>query len=179
MSFFSSSSASSVAPRAAGQIAAEHYSEKASEFTSEAAAAELAALGLSRAELAALTDQGCVIAERRGASTSVFKLRFRLGGRQKTKYLGSDAAAAARIGQALAAWQAPRQRDRRLRCCAAKGRALLRDVKRRLEGSLQAAGFKFHGRAIRRPRCSGPVIGQEQAPIAQQGDRSERRRAER
>ena len=71
------------------------------------APAGLAGLKLGARELRALRRQGFVARERRGGGW-VYRLRFRVGGRQTTRYVGTDAAKAAEVQQSLAAWQAGR-----------------------------------------------------------------------
>lgn len=114
----------------------------------------LADLGLGAAERAALRRQGFVSLEFRGQGQIVFKLRFRLGGRQRVRYVGADADRACRVQQALFRWQQDRRRELALGRLSRDAASLLRDIKRRLEPHLNGAGLRFHGRAIRRPRGS-------------------------
>ena len=61
----------------------------------------MAKLGLAPGEIKALATQGFVARERRGGRI-YWKLRFRVGGRQRVRYLGSDATKAAAIRAELA-----------------------------------------------------------------------------
>jgi len=91
----------------------------------------LGVLGLSREDYEALTRQGFVAPEYRGKpgcqSGPHFKLRWRLGGRQRVLCLGCDPACAALVREALAELQRPI----RLARLAAK---MLREANRRLHG---------------------------------------------
>jgi hypothetical protein len=116
----------------------------------------LARLEFNAAELAALRRQGFVAREIRGKRTSVFKLRFRFGGRQRVRYLGTDADEAERIQNELNELQGGRRADLALGRLSRSAAQLLRDSKLRLEPWVQRAGLRFHGRAIRRPRAPSP-----------------------
>lgn len=119
----------------------------------ESALAALLKLGLSPEELAALACQGFVAREQRSPGPPLHKLRFRLDGRQRVKSLGRDALLAARIQTALDGLQRGRRLQlvqRQLRRQAARA---LRSCKPQLAPALIAAGLKFHGWAIRKPRC--------------------------
>jgi hypothetical protein len=111
------------------------------------------ALHLSPAEQELLRRQGTVVAERRRRRT-VYKLRFRFAGRQRARILGSDAAVAAGFRSLLAAWQAPQRHARAADRIADEARGALREAKIALRPLLEAAGFAFHGQAIRRRRKS-------------------------
>jgi len=111
-------------------------------------------LGLTPEELDSLRRQGFVASERRGPACIVFKLRFRMGGRQVVRYLGTDRDWADTVRRALSAWQSPQHAQRLLRQTERDSRRLLRSVKLRLIQAVEAAGLKFHGRQIRRPRQS-------------------------
>lgn len=86
----------------------------------------------------------------------MFKLRFRLKGRQKVKYLGCDAKRAAEIQVELDELQQSRNYDRRLRALARSASEQLREAKQRLEPLLEGTGWKLHGRAVRRTRRKKP-----------------------
>lgn len=86
----------------------------------------------------------------------MFKLRFRLQGRQKVKYLGCDAKRAAEIQGELDELQQSRHYDRRLRALTRSASEQLREAKQRLEPLLEGTGWKFHGRAVRRTRRKRP-----------------------
>lgn len=113
--------------------------------------ARLAALGLVADELEALRRQGSVVREVRGR-TIVYKLRFRLRGRQRTKYLGTDGERAARIARILQDLQRLRCIRRRLKEAVRESANGLRIAKRRLEPILESAGIRFHGFLPRRRR---------------------------
>src|SRR5689334_20089792 len=81
-------------------------------------------LGLSADALRSLRRNGYVATELRGRTTFVFVLRYRLGGRQKKKYLGSDAAMGEQVCAALIAWQEGRRATLQLK-------ALARETRRR------------------------------------------------
>jgi len=72
-------------------------------------------LGLTSAEVAAVARQGFVSAERRKRSMTVYKLRYRIAGRQRACYLGTDAAFAALIKTALARHQRAHRLNAELR----------------------------------------------------------------
>lgn len=112
----------------------------------------LRALGLGPDEAAALRRQGFVSSETRDGGKFVFKLRFRLGGRQRVKHVGTDRAQARRLQQTLERLQQDRRRTLALGRLNREAAKLLRDTKRRVEPLLNLAGYRFHGRAIRRPR---------------------------
>jgi hypothetical protein len=114
--------------------------------------ATLQALNLDAEELAALSHNGTIHQEQRGRNTIIFKLRYRLAGRQRVKYLGTDQNLVAQIQTELNDLQAVHQRNHELRRLGKQARALLRETKQRLLAPLAQAGLKFHGRAIRRPR---------------------------
>jgi hypothetical protein len=114
----------------------------------------LAELGLSAAAQAALARQGFVSRELRGRNTAVFKLRYRVAGRQHVRYIGTETRQAERVQQAVNELQTERRIDLAMGRLSREAARLLRDGKRRLEGPLAAAGYRFHGRAIRRRRAA-------------------------
>ena len=116
----------------------------------------LAELGLGPAEVAALKRQGFVSSEIRGQGEIVYKLRFRQDRRQRVKYLGADRDRALRLEQALRELQQCRRKALALGRLNREAAKLLRDGKRRVQPLLNSAGYRFHGRAIRRPR--GPHV---------------------
>lgn len=109
------------------------------------------ALGLSNLEIAALKRQGSVIGEKRG-SRVVYKLRYRMQGRQRTKYLGCDLEMTVEIKRQLEELQHSRRVMKSLRDYARIAAATLRQSKKQLEPLFADAGFRFHGQAIRRSR---------------------------
>jgi hypothetical protein len=112
----------------------------------------LAEHGLSAADQAALARQGFISREIRGRRSAIYKLRFRVDGRQRVHYLGTDVGGVRRVEEALRELQ----EDRRLELALARSHhelaQLFRESRRRLAAPLAAAGFRFHGRAFRRPR---------------------------
>jgi hypothetical protein len=111
-------------------------------------------LGLGDDELAALRRQGFVSQEVRRANKTVYKLRFRMGGRQRVKCLGADPLRAAAIAQALAELQQKRRTTLKLRRLQRDAARAIRRTKIQLEPHLIERGFRFHGLAIRRTRRS-------------------------
>jgi hypothetical protein len=79
-------------------------------------------------------------------------LRFRMGHRQRVRYLGCDEQQAARVQLELDALQQGRYLDRQLRELTQQAGRQLRESKRRLQPLIEVQGFKFHGRAIRQAR---------------------------
>ncbi len=118
----------------------------------EAAQRCLAELGLTAVDQAALARQGSISREVRGRRMAVYKLRFRVDGRQRVRYLGTEAGGVRRVEEALRVLQDDRRLELALGRLHHELAQLLRDSKRRLAAPLAAAGFRFHGRAIRRPR---------------------------
>ena len=116
----------------------------------------LTELGLTAADQAALARQGFISRESRGRRMAVYKLRFRVDGRQRVHYLGTEAGMVRRIEEALRALQDDRRLELALGQMHREVAVLLRKSKRRLAAPLAAAGYRFHGRAIRRPR---PPVG--------------------
>jgi len=116
----------------------------------------LLGLNLTLEELQALRKEGFVAAERRGRAAVIFKLRFRLAGRQQARYLGADPQRAAAIRAALVVQQQPRRLEqnlkRRLASHIATAQAVLQSIKPRLAEHVLEAGFRFHGRRLRRSR---------------------------
>jgi hypothetical protein len=131
------------------------------------AESRLARLRLNAEELAALRKQGFVSADHRGRARVCYKLRFRHAGRQHVRCLGSDPAVAARVRLELAELQASARLGRELGRRTQEARRALRGVKSSLEPLLAAAGYGFHGLAIRRRKCQqGPHEKQGASPLA-------------
>ena len=82
---------------------------------------------LNDEELRALSRQGFVHSERRGTKT-IFRLRFRVDGRQRVRYVARHDAAAIEAELALLQFQV--RAHRRLTRLAALARQLLRDRSR-------------------------------------------------
>jgi hypothetical protein len=112
----------------------------------------LAMLRLTDEDIAALGEQGFLAPERR-QNQRFFKLRFRRGGRQVVRYVGGTEAAAL-VAEELKILQAARRARRELERFGRVTRQRLREAKIELEPLILESGFKFHGRAIRRPRLS-------------------------
>lgn len=102
-------------------------------------------------EMNALRTQGFVTAERRG-SNLYFKLRFRVHGKQRVRYLGRDATLADRIRQELDAIRAPKRILQNMHRVDQHARRLLRQMKSELSPILAVHGYRFHGMAIRKAR---------------------------
>lgn len=117
-------------------------------------------LGLTSEELRALKRQGFVSQEARSKHTTVFKLRFRLNGRQNVRYLGTDPEQARLIKEELRQLQRARQIDAQLRTLTDEARRVLRAGPEQLESLVRQAGFMFHGRMIRCPRKGRKPIEQ-------------------
>lgn len=114
----------------------------------------LKSLSLTAAERTALARQGSVSAESRHRAGTVYKLRFRVNGRQVVKYLGTDPAAAAVVRRELEQLQRAVRTRTVSRRLVRSARALLRDNKQALRPEFERAGFFFHGYAVRRRRCA-------------------------
>jgi len=112
----------------------------------------LGILPIGSADRDALKQQGFVAAEYRHDRGPYFKLRYRVNGRQRVVYLGTNAWLADEIRRELAQLQADRRGDRELARLADEAHDVLRKSKQRLEGELRRVGLKFHGYAIRRSR---------------------------
>lgn len=130
-------------------------------------AANLAALGFKTEEIAALRQQGFVSSEMR-SGRMIYKLRFRLGGRQRVRYLGTNQEAADDVERLIQALQSSRRIKKQLRELDLEVTEKLKTLKQRLGPFLDRAGMKFHGLAIRSPRARSPettkpVIKQKEA----------------
>ena len=114
----------------------------------------LARLGLTAEEIAAVKRQGFVSAEMRGRKCMVFKLRFRIDGRQRVQYLGTDPLVADTVREELRRLQNGKRMDKNLQSLINEANRLLRETKSQLLPFAEAAGYRFHGRALRRTRRS-------------------------
>lgn len=112
-------------------------------------------LRLSADEVAAVARTGFVAHERRGSACLVYKLRFRMGGRQRVRYLGVDADFVGAVREALRDLQRQRDAQRNLRRLAVRARALLRELKPRIAADAEREGYHFHGLALRKGRDPG------------------------
>ena len=106
-------------------------------------------LALSEEELSALARQGSIRRERRGRKT-IFRLRYRVHGRQCVRYVSPRDAAA--LEAELTSLQRRVRARRRLTGLAALARQLLRQRKSTLAPLLEAHGYHYHGHQIRRFR---------------------------
>lgn len=145
--------------------------QKAQEYCKGTEVAEVAAgleaLRLGSEEIAALRQQGFVAGEVRTGRV-IYKLRFRLQGRQRVRYLGTDADKAVCVERLIQTLQRGRRIKKQLRDLNHDLTEKLGETKRRLEPFLDRAGLKFHGLAIRRPRAGG---ASRMVPLdKQQGD---------
>jgi hypothetical protein len=111
----------------------------------------LSRLTLTESDLRALRRQGHVAAERRNNRT-IYKLRFRVAGRQKVRYLGSDPEVAKSVAEELRGLQRPTRQERALRRLLTEVARYRRDFKAALIPHVQEIGCTFHGFEIRRPR---------------------------
>jgi hypothetical protein len=106
-------------------------------------------LALSDEELRGLTRQGVIRSERRGSKT-IFRLRYRVLGRQRARYVSRRDAAA--LEAELGTLQRQVRARRRLTRLAVLARQALRIRRSTLLPLLESRGFHFHGHQIRRSR---------------------------
>lgn len=106
-------------------------------------------LRLAASDIEDLARQGFVSVEQRG-NRCVHKLRFRSGGRQVVRSIAS-AVMANLVRAELERLQARRRICRELAALDHIARRQLRHAKAQLEPLMAANGWKFHGRAVRRP----------------------------
>ena len=107
--------------------------------------------------LAALRTQGFVPPEPHGRKR-IYKLRFRLDGRQHVRFLGDDEELARTVQEELRVLQRETRNQRQFADLRRRTRRILRQSKSALEGLLEEHGFHYHGQAIRkrrRPRAHG------------------------
>lgn len=117
----------------------------------------LSALRLSAEHLAALAENGSLYGEDHGQGKTYYRLRFRIGAKQHTRYVGNDQGFVDQVRRELMQLQAKRHSRREMRRLADEGRRTARDKKRLLDPLLASAGRGFHGRAIRQRRISRSV----------------------
>jgi POTRA domain TamA domain 1 len=108
--------------------------------------------GLTPADVDALRRHGFVAGERRRSGAMSYKLRWRILGRQRVRYLGSDPEIAAAVTAALATLQTPDRAGRELDRSLSRTRAELRKLRARSAAALNAIGYYWHGFSIRRTR---------------------------
>lgn len=112
----------------------------------------LADLKLTPKDLAALAQQGFVVAEYREGRGPFFKLRFRRDGKQIVRYLGQSPDVAAAIRHELDVLRQDHQRLRRLLRWQAAARLAIRNSKAALQKHLGGTAYYYHGFAIRHRR---------------------------
>lgn len=117
----------------------------------------LADLDFTQEQWTSLARQGNVTAEYRNGRGPYYKLRFRVQGKQVVRYLGICKNLAAKIAQELEDLQENHHLALRLNRLVKVARISLRDTKQMMLPTVEAAGFHFHGMAIRRCRGSGNV----------------------
>lgn len=114
----------------------------------------LARLRISPDDYQALAQQGFVSAEYRERDGRrygpYFKLRWRLHGLQKVRYLGRDADKAARVSAVVANLQRSVQLAREASRALAEVRQRMRKMRDSLEPHLAEHGLRFHGYVARR-----------------------------
>ena len=116
----------------------------------------LVQLGLTPTEFEAIKTQGHVSHERRG-NRQVFKLRFRVDGKQCVRYVASDPGRALEVARELAALQHGRQTDLALYRTTKRAAQMLRESKKKLEPILAEHGLHFYGYEVRRRRPHRPA----------------------
>ena len=113
----------------------------------------LSTLHLSAEELKSLTQEGFVAPEMRGTQR-YYKLRFRIGGKQRVRYLGSSSAFASGVAGELYELQANKRTLRELDRGARQINAALRASQCLLAPILIPLGFHFHGLRVRKQRTT-------------------------
>jgi len=114
-------------------------------------------LGCGEQELAALCRQGFLSREQRTPEQApIYKLRYRMGGRQRTRYVGSNLVFVEQVRNELAVLQAAAKRAHKLQQLLRQARRALRRAKSKVAPLLVAeSGYHYHGHAIRRKRPAG------------------------
>jgi hypothetical protein len=136
---------------------------------SSAGHAWLARVALSELERAALERNGRISAEWRGRKLR-YKLRFRAGGKQHVRYLGSDPVLAASVISALAELRRPKRAIAHLKKLCRAGWRSLRAEKRHIAPLLAVRGLAFHGHRLRRSRSIAKGV---RGPTTQSSDNEE------
>jgi hypothetical protein len=111
-----------------------------------------AKLGLNEDELNEIAFQGFVCQEKR-RDRVYHKLRFRIGGKQRVRYIG-DAEAARKVGEELSVLQEHLRHFRHVAALRRVVREQLQASKQALEPYLKARGLYYHGQSIRKRRAS-------------------------
>jgi hypothetical protein len=104
-----------------------------------------------------LARQGWISEQVRSSGARTFKLRWRVEGRQRVRYLGSDPAFAAHVRAILIDMQCARRTERQFAELLGQARRQLAHVKRQLAPELAARGYAYHGYTARRTRTSAPL----------------------
>jgi hypothetical protein len=113
----------------------------------------LRGLGFGEWELTSLCRQGFISREqRRPEQAPLYKLRYRLEGRQRVRYLGSDPAFIGVIRHELSVIQQTAKRHRKMQRVLRLARRGLRRAKSALAPLLATEDCYYHGFAIRRRR---------------------------
>ena len=119
----------------------------------------LCRLGLGPAELVALRRKGYVAQDDRGhGHDGYWRLRFRLGGRARTVYLGRDPQLVEAVRNELSLLQQQHHQERRIAKVTSEGKKVLRAAKRRLGPVLRQLGYRYHGDAMRKQRGDKNVV---------------------
>jgi hypothetical protein len=111
----------------------------------------LASLGLSPEAWNALAEKGNLCAET-GKCGTVYKIRFRMSGRQQSRYVGKRPGFVEQIRHELAQLQGAARSQERLQRLERQAKRCIRKTIRQIETLLPGAGRAFHGRSIRRQR---------------------------
>src|SRR6185436_9432342 len=106
-------------------------------------------LSLSEEEVDALRRQGFIRSEQRGNKT-IYRLRYRVHGRQRVRYISPGVVAALEVE--LAVLQKRVRARRRLARVAVLARAALDARRATLAPHVEARGYYFHGYQTRRRR---------------------------
>lgn len=112
----------------------------------------LSRLNLTDDQMAALSTQGFVARERRCGRRDIFKLRFRIEGKQVVRSLGTSPANAASVALAVRVLQRTMRVQRELRKLEEELRRYLKATKKLLRPAVDLAGYRFHGMCVRRTR---------------------------
>ena len=112
----------------------------------------LSGLNLTADQMAALSTQGFVARERRCGRRDIFKLRFRIDGKQIVRSLGTSPTNAARVAFGVRVLQRTMHVQRELRKLEEELRRYLKATKKLLRPAVEIAGYRFHGMCVRRTR---------------------------
>jgi hypothetical protein len=81
-----------------------------------------------------------------------WRIRFRIGERVRTVYLGRDANLVEHVRIELSALQEEQRQTRQLTKVASESKKILRTAKKKLKPLIGSLGFHFHGSAMRKNR---------------------------